>query len=480
MLVIVSSAWGIRVKVYKPGDTFDIGEAYIYFDDQEPGDYIHTTGAEVIVPELVYNEQDNQWSGATDWLPCDKKVFKGSVMNGPAAQNIYMTPPNDVFKNVQPLGVRVKSGKGTQEDPYCFELVYGSNGIPRGGKLTITWDESTVNEIGIGDMEPGDSFIDEIFGIRVKIPRGGKLAGGNITMNMDNQIVFRASDNALISGMEINCASMGEATKFSYGWTKTGEGKLTWSGDPTQVVTLTTTVDDNFVNGITQIEFTLVSGYALTAGDNLHGTVTFRVHGNEVTAADEGDKVMVQISPDEGWATGGMQGQWQADAAMTPAEIDQLKDFELTPVEGNANAYTFTMKSANAEFSVNYRKLLTHTDITIPSISDVTYTGQALTPAVTVKDGETVLTKDQDFTVSYADNENVGTGKVTIVGIGLYSGQVVKEFTINQADITGIQPTIRAVDADGTSLYFDLQGRLLNRKPGRGLFIGNGKKIISR
>lgn len=45
---------------------------------------------------------------------------------------------------------------------------------------------------------------------------------------------------------------------------------------------------------------------------------------------------------------------------------------------------------------------------------------------------------------------------------------------------TGIQPTIQTIDADGTSRYFDLQGRLLNGKPVKGLYIENGKKIIDR
>ena len=44
---------------------------------------------------------------------------------------------------------------------------------------------------------------------------------------------------------------------------------------------------------------------------------------------------------------------------------------------------------------------------------------------------------------------------------------------------TDIQPTIQTVDADGTNRYFDLQGRLLNGKPDKGLYIENGK-IINR
>ena len=43
---------------------------------------------------------------------------------------------------------------------------------------------------------------------------------------------------------------------------------------------------------------------------------------------------------------------------------------------------------------------------------------------------------------------------------------------------TGIQPTIKTIEADGTSRYFDLQGRMLNGKPDKGLYIENGKTII--
>ncbi|MBP5713622.1 MAG: hypothetical protein J6X07_02855 [Prevotella sp.] len=47
-----------------------------------------------------------------------------------------------------------------------------------------------------------------------------------------------------------------------------------------------------------------------------------------------------------------------------------------------------------------------------------------------------------------------------------------------ESESTGIQPTLRAIDADGTSRYFDLQGRMLNGKPNKGVYIENGKKVI--
>ena len=45
---------------------------------------------------------------------------------------------------------------------------------------------------------------------------------------------------------------------------------------------------------------------------------------------------------------------------------------------------------------------------------------------------------------------------------------------------TGVQSTFLTIDADGTSRYFDMQGRMLKEKPGKGLYIENGKKVINR
>lgn len=233
--------------------------------------------------------------------------------------------------------------------------------------------------------------------------------------------------------------------------------------------------------------------YDLKVGTNAQGSVKFYVAETEVTKAAEGATVTVAIEPNTGWSVGGLQGLWYAAGSAVKApkrvqsNIDLLKDFELEPVEGNPNAFTFVMKRANAEISVSYRKLLTHTDISFEDIAAVTYTGQALTPAVTVKDGSTVLTKDTDFSVSYESNENVGTGKATIVGIGLYSGQVVKNFTINKADITPTAPTalenltyntqaqtlISAGSAEGGEMQYSLDGQTYAKELPQGTNAGS-------
>ncbi len=63
------------------------------------------------------------------------------------------------------------------------------------------------------------------------------------------------------------------------------------------------------------------------------------------------------------------------------------------------------------------------------------YTGSAQTPEVYLENGDNALEENKDYTVSYKDNINVGTGQVIITGTGNYTGTVIQEFTI-----TGTQP----------------------------------------
>ncbi len=75
------------------------------------------------------------------------------------------------------------------------------------------------------------------------------------------------------------------------------------------------------------------------------------------------------------------------------------------------------------------------TDISLATISDIpdqTYSGTAISPALTVTcdNGAAVLVQGTDYDVSYSENTEVGTASVTITGMGTYTGSVVKTFTI--------------------------------------------------
>ena len=192
--------------------------------------------------------------------------------------------------------------------------------------------------------------------------------------------------------------------------------------------------------------------YDLKVGTNAQGSVKFYIEENEVTAAPEGATVTVKITPETGWSLGSIEGQWYAAESATKAPrrttdttIPLLNGFELTFVSEDAQTgaltYTFTMERANAEITVDYRKLLTHTDITFSDIDELTFNGKAQKPEVVVKDGETTLVEGTDYTIAYTNNLHAGQADaeenaptVTFTGIGKYDGEVAKTFTINKAE----------------------------------------------
>ncbi len=69
-------------------------------------------------------------------------------------------------------------------------------------------------------------------------------------------------------------------------------------------------------------------------------------------------------------------------------------------------------------------------DLQFSSIKNQAYSGKAIKPTVTVKDGDKKLVNGTDYTVSYKNNTNIGTATVTITGKGDYTGTKTLTFKI--------------------------------------------------
>ena len=70
--------------------------------------------------------------------------------------------------------------------------------------------------------------------------------------------------------------------------------------------------------------------------------------------------------------------------------------------------------------------------VTVDAVPDQIYTGSEIEPAITVKDGDTVLQAGTDYDVAYSNNINVCTANITVTLKGNYTGTLNGEFTINQ------------------------------------------------
>ncbi len=105
-------------------------------------------------------------------------------------------------------------------------------------------------------------------------------------------------------------------------------------------------------------------------------------------------------------------------------------------------------------------------DAQVSAIASVTYSGNANTPPVTVKDGATTLVEGVDYTLSYERNVDAGAALVVIQGIGNYQYSTDTTFVIAPANIaratvvmpnqyyTGqaLTPTPVSVTIDGRNL----------------------------
>ena len=195
--------------------------------------------------------------------------------------------------------------------------------------------------------------------------------------------------------------------------------------------------------------------------DNYTGTksVTF-----EIAAKDASTLTIAAVSPDvyDGKAK-------TPELTVKDGETKLVKDTDYTVTyDKNTNVGTATAKATfignyKGEKSVTFEITPKKTTLTIDPIADQTYTGGAITPAVTVKDGEKTL-KDTDYTLSWANNVKIGTATVTATGKGNYEGSTgsaafrvipivapsdVTESTRTDGDNSGILPI-----ADGTTEDF--------------------------
>lgn len=191
-----------------------------------------------------------------------------------------------------------------------------------------------------------------------------------------------------------------------------------------------------------EVEYYATTPFDLTVGESLHGTVAFSVGGAAATQAIYSDVVTVTVTPEEGYSqkdvTIRAYTSWEAASEILTGGGDNpglVDDITVTKNETDGT-WSFTMPEANVWVVVSYTKNLQ--DAWIEAIADQTYAGEAITPTVTVKDGETTLTLNTDYTVAYSNNTNAGEATVTITAVAgsNYSGTASKTFNIVKADIT--------------------------------------------
>ena len=376
--------------------------------------------------------------------------------------------------NAQSINAFGGQSQTISSDQTCtsFDVLDGSTlTVNQGVTLTLNmndghsfnlFDNSNLELHGTlaGSVGSGATWMDNTY-INVYLSDGAKYTVTGLTcMDGDNYLRYYGYDAAtdgngtvsVTSGSTaVTASSTGyKATTYTFtatpssgyrfvSWTKGASGEVLGTD-----ASINVTCEQN---GTYQVyanfeqDAPAATNYDLTVGESAHGTVAFTVDGTAATQAKKDDVVTVSVTPAEGYSakdvTVRAYTSWEAASEILTGGGDNpglVSDINVTKQENGT--WTFTMPEANVWVVVTYAKNLQ--DAWIQAIADQTYTGSAIEPTVTVKDGETTLVLNTDYTVAYSDNTAAGTATVTITAVegSNYSGTATKTFTIVKADIT--------------------------------------------
>ena len=150
------------------------------------------------------------------------------------------------------------------------------------------------------------------------------------------------------------------------------------------------------------------------------------------STAAEGVTAMIDALPD----TAGTSDRAAVEAAR--AAYDALTDDQKALVSAEAVSRLTLSESqvkAAEEAAAKIKLTKSNTKVTVKAQA---WTGKALKPKVTVKLNGKALKKGTDYKVSYKNNTDIGKARVTVTGVGKYTGTVTGSFIINPKVVSGL------------------------------------------
>ncbi len=243
-----------------------------------------------------------------------------------------------------------------------------------------------------------------------------------------------ASVSNLVDGDSVSVVVSGAATEVGT-YTATAESL---SGTDAGNYSLTAEQTQSFE--ITQGEGSVDVGDSdttATYGDTitLSATISSAVMGNMEISSTDTETIVFTANKDTAnevvlgsVASMDVSGDVATISYNTRNDGLQVGTNEITVTYTGSNNLDETVETFNLYL---YQKSISAATVTVAS---QTYTGSALTPTVTVKDGSTVtLVLNEDYTLEYRDNTEIGTATVTITGVGYYSESKSATFTISSS-----------------------------------------------
>lgn len=250
-------------------------------------------------------------------------------------------------------------------------------------------------------------------------------------------------DSATANELTIRSAGYGaEPAKYTYrsadttvAMAENGGSTIRIMGSAGQETTITVTVpgDDNYNEGT----FT----YKLKISDKL-SKIEYDVTGTATTYNGQPQTIAVNVTAP---ASGATVRYWNEstnayDQTEPPAYAD-VRDGGY-PIKFQITAPGYETVTGEATLKIEPKKI---TETIIAGIAgSYTYTGKEITfdDAISVHDKGVLLKQNTDYTIDYGDNKEVGTGSVTITGMGNYTGSVTKNFEITPVDASDLTASL--------------------------------------
>lgn len=183
----------------------------------------------------------------------------------------------------------------------------------------------------------------------------------------------------------------------------------------------------------------VIGDLTVTAKWTLKDDLTVTEDQSIVDKAYDGQAAMLCVTASLSAEDAAYAYQWYRMDSETPVKLEGA-DGASYPVVNVADSGTYfcrvtaavggmTLSRDSGEMTVSINPKPLDAGA-VEDIPDQTYTGSAITPALTVTDSGRALAEGIDYTAVYTDNVKTGTAQVTVTFRGNYTGSAVKTFAI--------------------------------------------------
>lgn len=372
----------------------------------------------------------------------------------------------------------VKNDGGTEVGEYAVTVTATTAGNYSG---TVTRKFSIVTK-GTATFDIALGTTSVVYDGKAKTPGVTVTDGGVLLTENDYAVAY--ADN-----VNVGTATVTVTGKGNYAGTKTATFEITPKPLTAEMVTLSAT---SFVYNaeIQKPDVTVKDGTTLTASDyvvtNNGGTHVGTFHvvvdgkGNYAGQVDKTFTITQLSIADAVVTLNELQSYTYDGKAKKPSVREVIAGGVMVPTTGYTVSYGENVNVGTATVTVtgqgDFKDAKTVTfDIVQKTVEEqmvtlsnyeYTYTGTLLKPEVTVRDGETTLTLNTDYTVKNDGGTAVGTYEVTVTGQGNYKGTASRKFVIKTKEagvfdvtlsdesmtFTGseLQPTVTVKDGETT------------------------------